>query len=77
MTKIIRQNVSDRIVLGKSIINQAGLGKEVEILVQDGAIFILPSVKTKGWQVWEKLGSDAVEGALDNPSEKHNHYVYS
>lgn len=76
MTRLIKQNVSNRIVLGKSIIDQAGLGAEIEILVQEGAILILPSVKPKGWEVWETLGKDATEGILDNPSERHNHYLY-
>ena len=75
MTKLIKQKVSNRIVLGKSIINQAGLGAEVEIIVQNGAILILPSVKSKGWEVWADMGKDAVEGVLDNPSERHNHYL--
>ena len=76
MTKLIKQKVSNRIVLGKSIINQAGLGAEIEILVQEGAILILPSVKPKGWEVWESLGKDVAEGILDNPSERHNHYLH-
>ena len=76
MTKLIKQKVSNRIVLGKSIINQAGLGAEVEILIQNGAILILSSVKSKGWEIWAAIGNDAGEGVLDNPSERHDHYIY-
>ncbi len=76
MTKLIKQKVSNRIVLGKSIINQAGLGAEVEIIIQNGVILILPSDKSKGWEVWEAMGKDAVEDVLENPSERHDHYLY-
>ena len=76
MTRLIKQNVSIRIVLGRSIIDQAGLGAEIEILVQEGAIIILPSVKSKGWEVLETMGKDATEGVLKNPSEKHDYYLY-
>jgi len=76
MTRVKKQNVSSRIVLGRSIINQAGLGSEVEIIVQEGAILILPSVKSKGWEVWKTLGDNATEGKLVNPSERHDHYLY-
>jgi len=76
MEKIIKQKVSKRIVLGKSLIEQAGLGEEVEIIVQEGAILILPRVKSNGWKVLESLGRDAVEGVLEDPSERHDHYLY-
>lgn len=76
MNNIIKQNVSDRIVLGKSIINQAGLGSEIEIIIQEGIILILPSIKPKGWKVWRTLGEDAREGVLKNPSENHDQYLY-
>lgn len=69
-------NVSNRIVLGKSIIAEAGLGEEIEILVQEGAIFILPAVKPDGWKALEALGKDATKGVLESPSEHHNHYLY-
>ncbi|MFQ5825622.1 MAG: hypothetical protein ACE5JB_16410 [bacterium] len=34
MNKVIKQKFSKRIVLGKSIIDQAGLGDEIEIIIQ-------------------------------------------
>ena len=76
MEKIIKQKITKRIVLGKSLIEQAGLGEEIEIIVQEGAILILPEVKSNGWKVLESLGSDAVEGVLKDPSERHDHYLY-
>lgn len=65
-----------RLVLGKSILAEAGLGEEIEIIVQEQAILILPAVKRDGWRVLESLGKDAAEGKLENPSERHNHYLY-
>lgn len=76
MNSIIKQKVANRIVLGKSIINQAGLGSEIEIIIQEGIILILPSIKPKGWKVWQTLGEDAKEGVLNNPSENHDRYLY-
>ena len=46
------------------------------MLVQEGAIFILSSVKPQGWEVLETMGNGATEGVLKNPSEKHDHYLY-
>lgn len=76
MRKIHKQNVTKQIVLSKTLLSEAGLGKNVEIIVQNGAILILPAVKKKGWQVLEKLGKDATEGNWENPSQKHDLYLY-
>lgn len=76
MNKIIKQKRSKRIVLGQAILEKARLGKEIEILVQEGAIFILPAVKSKGWKVLESLGKNATAGTLKNPSEHHDDYLY-
>jgi len=29
-----------------------------------------------GWKLLEKLGENASEGKLENPSERHNEYLY-
>lgn len=76
MGRILRQKINNRLVLGKSIINEANIGEDVEVIIQEGAIFILPSVKLKGWELLKKLGEDAVEGILNNPSENHDQYLY-
>jgi hypothetical protein len=76
MRKIRKQNVTKQIVLSKALLSEAGLGRNVEIIVQDGAIFVLPAVKKRGWQLLEKLGQEAVEGKLDQPSRKHDSYLY-
>lgn len=76
MNRIIKQKATKRIVLGKTLIEQAGLRDEIELIVQEGAIHILSAVKPKGWKILESLGDDAVEGVLDNPSENHNNYLY-
>ena len=76
MSRVLKQKISNKIVIGKSIIDEANLKKDIEIVIQKGAIFILPSVKEDGWKLLESVGEDAVEGTLDNPSEKHNDYLY-
>lgn len=76
MKKIQKQNAAKQIVLGKAVLSEAKLGKNVEIIVQNGAIVILPAVKKRAWQVLEKLGEDAVEGTLHEPSSKHDSYLY-
>jgi len=76
MRIIKRQNATKQIVLGKSILSEAELGEDVEIIVQSGSILILPAVKKDGWQLLEKLGEDAAEGVLDEPSRKHDSYLY-
>jgi hypothetical protein len=76
MRKIRKQNVTKQIILSKALLSEAGLGKNVEIIVQDGAILVLPAVKKGGWQLLEKLGKDAAEGTLDQPSQQHDLYLY-
>lgn len=76
MRKIHKQNVTKQIVLSKSLLSEAKLGKNVEIIVQNGAILILPAARKKGWQALEKLGKDAADGILENPVEKHDLYLY-
>ncbi len=76
MRKIHKQNVTKQIILSKALLSEAGLGRNVEIIVQDGAIFVLPAVKKRGWQLLEKFGRDAIEGTLDRPSQKHDSYLY-
>ncbi len=76
MSTVLRQKISNRIVLGKALINEANIGRDVEVIVQEGAIFILPAIKPKEWELLKKLGEDAGDGVLKNPSERHNEYLY-
>lgn len=76
MGTVLKQKISNRIVLGKALINEANIGKNVEVIVQEGAIFILPAVKPKGWELLKTLGEDAGVGVLENPSERHDDYLY-
>lgn len=76
MKKIQKQNAAKQIVLGKSVLDEAKLGKSVEIIVQSGAIVILPAIKKKAWRVLERLGEDAASGILDEPSRNHDAYLY-
>ena len=76
MRNVIRQKVSDQVVIDKSLIQQAGLGEEIDIIVQDRAIFILPLVKPHGWKIFKSIGENATKGVLQNPSENHDDYLY-
>jgi antitoxin component of MazEF toxin-antitoxin module len=73
---VLRQKINNRLVLGKSVISEANIGEDIDVIIQDGAIFILPSVKSEVWDLLKKLGEDAVEGVLNDPSENHNQYLY-
>lgn len=76
MSTVFKQRISKRIVLGKSILDEAQLGQRIEIFVQSGSIIILPAARRRGWEVLGELGKDAKKGALKNPSERHNDYLY-
>ena len=76
MNSTIRKKIADGIVLESSLLNQAGMQNEIDIEIQEGAIFILPVVKESDWKILASLGSDAVEGKLENPSENHDRYLY-
>ena len=69
-TRIVRIGNSRGIRIPKPLIEQVGLGDEVEISVKDGALIIKPARKTRaGWAVafqeMAKRGDDALfdEGA--------------
>ena len=76
MNTTVRKKISDDIILDRALLNQAGLSNEIDIVVQDRAILILPAVKEEDWGALELLGKDAVDGALENPSENHDRYLY-
>jgi len=48
MSHLLRQRVSNTIVISKAIPEEASVGENVGFVVQWGAISILPSVKKKG-----------------------------
>ncbi|HKJ82177.1 MAG TPA: hypothetical protein VJ954_09145 [Ignavibacteriaceae bacterium] len=76
MNSTIRKKISEGIVLESSILSQAGMQNEIDIEIQEGAIFILPVVKEEDWKVLASIGNDAVEGNLKNPSKNHDRYLY-
>ena len=76
MRKIKKQNVNRQIVLGRALLNEAKLGKNLEITIQEGAILILPAAKRRGWQLLSKLGEDAAEGILTEPARNHDEHLY-
>lgn len=76
MNYTLRKKISKRIVIGEPIISDANLGKDVEIIVQNNSIIILPAVDEEGWEILKNLGKNAVEGKLENPSVNHDKYLY-
>lgn len=76
MSRVLKQRITEQIVLNKSMMDEANMGDEVEVIIQEGAIFILPVVKEEVWGLLKSLGENAVEGILENPSENHNQYIY-
>ena len=76
MSNTVRKKISENVILDKSILNQAGIRNEIDIVVQDGAILILPVVKENAWKVLRSFGEDATAGSLENPSLNHDRYIY-
>lgn len=76
MSRVLKQRITEQIVLNKSMMDEANMGDEVEVIIQEGAIFILPVVKEEVWGLLKSLGENAVEGILKDPSENHNQYIY-
>jgi len=76
MNYTLRKKISKRIVLGEPILSHANLGKDVEIIVQNNSIIILPAIDEEGWEILENLGKNAVEGKLEDPSVNHDKYLY-
>ena len=77
MNNTVRQKITDNnVVLDKSLLNQAGIHEEFDLVVQNGAIFILPVVKEEDWEILETFSKSAKEGKLEDPSENHDSYLY-
>ena len=76
MSRTLEQTISNRLVLGKSILTEANLGEKVEIRIQNRSIMILPTIEKKGWNILKELGENAAEGKLENPSVNHDKYIY-
>lgn len=76
MNSIIRKKISNGVVIENSLLNEAGIRNETDIIVHNGAIFILPVVKESDWNLLTRFGTDAEEGKLKNPSINHDLYLY-
>jgi len=59
VSRTVEQTISNRLVLGKSILSEANLGEKVEIRIQNRSIMILPTIEKKGWNILKELGENA------------------
>jgi len=68
--RIVRIGNSRGIRLPKSLIEQAGLGEEVELRVQEGAILIQATTGTRaGWAAAaQRLAAEEGGGIVDEPT---------
>ena len=66
-TRIVRIGNSRGVRLPKPLIEQAGLGEEVELRVQEGAIVIQATVQPRaGWAEAARRLAEAEAGQLDD-----------
>jgi len=77
MGRIIKRRIKDELTLERELLGEAGIEDEVEVKVEKGRIILMPVLSEKGWDLLRQLGKDAVEGRLENASERHNEYLYS
>ncbi len=68
--RIVRIGNSRGVRLPKPLIEQAGLGEEVELRVEEGAIVIQATNRTRaGWaEAARQLATEGNKGLLDDPT---------
>ena len=76
MGRVLRRKITNTFTLGKKILKQAGIKDEVEVIVEDRRIILLPLPSDDGWELLQQLGKDAGEGKLEDVSEGHDEYLY-
>lgn len=85
MQEIQIKRVRQGIWIDDEWLRKAGLGDRLEIELKENEILIRSADKAQnlgaassenGWDVFRKLGDDAVEGCLENASENHDRYLY-
>jgi hypothetical protein len=71
-------------------LQNAGLGKSLRVVVQPGAVHILPGLAKSellhqepaqepsalGWEIFRALGDDAQPGRLPDAARDHDRYLY-
>lgn len=75
--------IQEGIWIREEWIRGAGLGRDLQVIVQPGEIRIVPFRgeretvgSAKGWEVFRKLGNDAQPGQLPEASVEHDRYLY-
>jgi hypothetical protein len=85
MQEIQIKRVRQGVWIDNEWLQKAGLGDRLEIELKENEILIRSADKVgnpnaasseSGWDVFRKLGDDAVDGYLENASENHDRYLY-
>lgn len=83
MTTLQIVEAKQGILIEEQLLQSAGLGSHLQIIVQAGEIRIVtahipaPTITSeKGWKVFRALGNNARKGKLPNAAVDHDHYLY-
>ncbi|MCC6445042.1 MAG: hypothetical protein IT210_16490 [Armatimonadetes bacterium] len=76
--------VKQGIWIDERLLRDAGLGRDLLLVVEPGEIRILPAAsevqetpeKEAAWEVFRSLGKEARPGELPNAAEEHDRYLY-
>ncbi|MEK7441245.1 MAG: hypothetical protein AABZ78_10645 [Chloroflexota bacterium] len=83
MTTLQIVEAKQGILIEEQLLQSAGLGSHLQIIVQAGEIRIVtahipaPAIASeKGWKVFRSLGNNARKGKLPNAAMEHDRYLY-
>jgi hypothetical protein len=75
--------VQEGIWIDEQWIQDAGLGRQLRVIIRPGEIRIVPVQPdveivgtAKGWDAFRALGNDAQTGRLTNAAAEHDRYLY-
>lgn len=83
-SRAFRGTLKKGVLIEEAVLAEAGIGQDCNVEIDAGRIIVSSSTQKvveeepteKGWDLWEMLGASAVPGALEDPSENHDKYLY-
>jgi len=83
MTTLQIVEAKQGILIEEQLLQSAGLGSQLQIIVQAGEIRIVtaqtlaPTISSeKGWKVFRALGNNLPKGKLSNAAIEHDRHLY-
>ena len=82
--KAFRGTLKKGVLIEEALLAEAGIDQDYNVEIDVGKIILSSSSQKvveeepteKGWDLWDMLGSSAVPGVLEDPSENHDKYLY-